>query len=384
MFMRLLPGVLAVLLGCEATRPPCSTQSDCFVGEECVAGTCVLAPVPDMEPDTSLDMPADVPVDPRDCRIAPTVCEPKPCNTTTGKCIECEFDRQCGTNGACNASTGDCACLPGFHRCGTQCVSDDADETCGKRCDPCPGTENGFGFCGGQTCQLGCDDGWLRCDETCSISALECVQCLTNLDCPAEDPVCTGGICAGCRNDLDCADQGGLPVCQNGACVQCTEGKKSACDGFTCNPATNECTETLIASVRTCETCVSNDDCQFDSEDCVKMNFRGVPRPNGYCLYRSDEFICNRPFGIRVERTSLSGGPPRSYCTLNENELTCEALRDYGDFCDVDSECGVPDLNDGLCKPFSGTNRCTFACDNSDDCPTPFGSSSCFTYCRAT
>jgi len=378
-----LLGAIALLMGCEATRPPCSSPSDCFVGEDCVSGVCVASPLVDMEGDVSVDVAPDVPIDPRDCRIAQTVCEPKPCNTTTGRCIECEFDRQCGTNGVCNPSTGDCACLPGFHRCGTQCVSDDDVATCGKRCEPCPGTLNGFGFCESQTCKLGCNEGWLRCDESCSISPLECVACLTNLDCPADNPVCNGGMCTGCRNDTDCQDQSGLPVCHNGACVQCTEGKKIACGGNTCNPATNICTETLIKSLRTCERCVSDDDCQFDSEDCVKMNFRGIPRPDGYCLYRSQASACYRPFGVRVERSSISGGPATSYCTVNENELTCEALRDYGSYCDIDSECGVTGLNDGLCRPFSGARRCTFSCDSSDDCPTPFGTTLCATYCRA-
>lgn len=379
---RCLPLVFAVLIGaCDATRPPCAEDGDCFLQEQCVQSVCVSRIQPDMSEDAAVD--AEVDLDNTDCRVTPGVCEPRPCNTTTGKCISCEFDNQCGSNGSCNSTTGECACAPGFHRCGTQCVSDLSNDSCGDLCTPCPAPLNGFGFCGQGECQIGCNSGWLRCDPaTCDISQLECVRCLSKANCPATSPVCEGGNCTACRTDTDCEGQEGLPVCHNGSCVECTEVKKQECKGRTCDPATNQCTQTLIASVGTCERCVSNDDCRWDSEDCVKMNFRGVARPDGYCLYRSDQFGCSRPYAVRVDRVSISGGLPASYCTINEAELTCEALREYGDFCSNDDECGAPGINDGLCKPFTDANRCTYACSTPDDCPNPFQTNTCGTYCR--
>ncbi|QED29001.1 hypothetical protein FRD01_17500 [Microvenator marinus] len=378
--------ILLVLLSaaCDAQRPPCADSDDCFVGELCSAGVCVAAPEP--EPDMPRDMPEDqspdLPPDTRDCRINTTVCLPQACNQNTGRCFACEFNAQCGTNALCNAATGECTCEPGTHRCGNQCVSNDADETCGDRCEPCPGTANGFGFCEAETCEIGCNPDFFRCDETCDVTELECAECLENSHCPDDEPVCDAGVCKGCRSDADCTARDGLSVCSDGACVECTEDKKTACDGNTCNPATNTCTETLIASVETCGFCVSRDACRYDSEDCVPMKFRGVDRPGGYCLYRSNEFACGRPYGIRVERTPIGETTPQTYCTINEDELTCEALRGYGDYCDEDAECGVPGLNDGLCRTFTGSRRCTYACDTNDDCVPPFQTVSCVTYCR--
>lgn len=373
--------VSSLWLSCDATRPPCAEDSDCFLGEQCVQTICVPRVVPDMSQDATTDTSLDQ--NTSDCRITPGICEPRPCNTTTGNCISCELDAQCGTNGLCNSATGECACAQGFHRCGTQCVSDLSNDSCGDRCAPCPAPLNGFGFCAQGECEIGCNSGWLRCDpKTCDISPLECVRCLSNDNCPASSPVCEQGNCTACRSDADCGAQTELPVCHNGSCVQCTETKKQECNGRTCNPATNTCTQTLIASVSTCERCVSNDDCRWDSEDCVKMKFRGVERPDGYCLYRANEFACSRPYGVRVDRPTISGGLSTSYCTVNEDELTCEALKEYGDFCTKDDDCGAPNLNDGLCKPFSDANRCTFACTAPDDCPPPFQSNTCVTYCR--
>ncbi len=374
-FRVLALGLLFGLIACDAQRPLCSNDSDCFLGEKCLEQACVTA-VLDMGTDVRVDMPVTV-----DCRNNPGVCLSQVCNTSTGNCFDCTFDKQCGVNGTCNEGRGECECDSGFHSCGGACVTDDADATCGDRCDPCPATINGSGICEAKSCSFKCDADFFRCGEGCEISPLECVECLSNADCPSDESVCSGGNCTGCRIDNDCTEHLGLPVCSNGSCVQCTETKKNQCNGNSCNPATNECTDTLLSSVRTCQRCVSDDECSNNDQDCVKMNFRTVERNDGYCLYRASEFNCSRPYPIRVERQSLSGKPATTYCTVNESEVTCEALLQYGEPCDFPEECGVPNVNDGLCKPFSGVYRCSYTCESNEDCPLPFGAATCSGYC---
>jgi hypothetical protein len=364
-------------LSCDAQRALCSIDSDCFLGEQCVDQACVAStPDPDMGGDAHVDMPVTL-----DCRTNPGVCLSQVCNTTTGTCFDCTFDAQCGINGTCDEPSGECQCASGFHPCGGTCVTDDADATCGDRCAPCPDTINGSGICENKACSFQCDPQFQRCGDDCDVSELECVQCLTNAHCPADDAVCSGGNCAACRNDNDCALQPGLPVCSNGSCVQCTEGKKNQCAGNTCNPATNTCSTTQIEAVRSCGRCVSDDDCLDSDQDCVKMKFNGVERDDGYCLYRASAFNCARPYPVRVERQSISGKPETTYCTVNEAVVTCEALLQYGDVCDQDDDCGVMGVNDGLCKPFSGVYRCSYQCESGEDCPPPFGTTVCLGYC---
>lgn len=370
----LLMGLGAFLASCDATRPPCASDLDCFLGERCVDSACEV-----FEPDVGTsDVREDVPTT-DDCRVNLTACEPQPCNTTTGECFKCEFDRQCGEEGVCNETTGECTCRAGFHRCGTQCVSDDADGSCGSRCEPCPGLLNGFGFCEDQVCDVACNPNWHLCEGDCTSAPGMCVQCLGNDDCPADNPVCQNGTCTGCRTDADCAGKTGFSVCSEGSCVVCTEDKKDACGGRTCNPETNVCTNTSIGAVGVCGLCVTDDDCETGSA-CAPMFFQGVKRPTAYCLFTRDLGPCYQPFPIQVSRTTVSN-EELVLCAFDENLATCEAYLQYGDLCDTDEDCGAQDLNDGLCKPFLGDDRCTYLCNSSWECPNAVPPV-CATYCR--
>lgn len=369
------------LSGCQADRGPCLTDEDCFVGEVCVEQECVFVGVgADLGEDMSVDMAEPEDMEPDqfsgDCRVNPGVCGDLACNSTTGECIVCEFDRQCGSNAVC--SSGDCACVAGFHRCDGVCVSNEDPDQCGLSCTRCLPDPNGAPICVDDECGVDCDDGFFACGEDCP-QGVRCVQCRTDLDCGADAPVCDDGFCAECTGSNDCLRFLDEPICADGACVECTPDERDACGAFSCNALTNECTMTQARSLDTCDACVADEECDVD-EKCIWMEFAGARREGGYCLGTPDMvFGCRPPYPVEVRRVSLSGFPQSAYCTINENLSTCEALRDYGRTCGDPEDCGAMDVADGQCKPFSGLDRCTYACDASNQCG---GGDTCATYCR--
>lgn len=366
------------VVACDAQRKPCAVDADCFLGEACVDRACVLEePTADASVDEGTpDMPPE-----GDCRVTPGLCGTFPCNTRSGDCIRCELDQQCGEKGVCVEDGGGCVCEAGFHWCTNRCVSDDKVDSCGGRCTPCPGTSNGYATCEAQVCGLACNPGWLVCDDSCVDGAPHCVECLSAGDCPATDPVCENNACGPCRNDGDCTSKTGLPVCFEGECVACTEEKRDACNGRTCSPATHTCTTNLAGSIDECEVCLADADCALGSV-CVPMFFNGAMRPNHYCLpVRDAQNPCYKGYQTPESKTTINGKGPLVVCSINEPIATCEAFKQYGDLCDKDEDCGTPELNDGLCKPFLGEYRCTFACVTTFDCPS-VETATCVSYCR--
>ena len=187
-----------------------------------------------------------------------------------------------------------------------------------------------------------------------------CVACLETSDC--DEPggeMCEGGACVQCVNDSDC-DSATLPVCgDDGQCVPCTVGENAGCDGvmdgatalgvcadidgvnecvgcteataaddcgdFSCNPATNRCTETERGNVPSCGACVSDFECAYDAGTrCVPMNFRGA-NLGGFCL-RQKEGECSRVLSTTIIAESLSGDPETEYCGVDQTSTTCEAV----------------------------------------------------------
>lgn len=370
--------------GCDADREPCLTDTDCFVGEACVDQECVFLGVgADMTsdsgepppPDMAVDSPSDLP--PGDCRVDPGVCGDLACNSTTGECIVCEFDRQCGENAVCN--TGACRCVANFHRCEGQCVPDDDPEECGASCTRCLPDPNGAPLCVDGECGVDCDPGFFSCGDSCP-QGVRCVECETDLDCGSDAPICDDGFCTGCSSSNDCIRFLDEPICDDDACVECTPDERDACGSFSCNALTNSCTTTQTRSKDTCEACVADEECQTDQK-CVPMFFAGAMRPSGYCLDTPDMLSgCGVPYPVEVRRVSLSGFPQSAYCTINEDLSTCEALKDYGRTCNDPEDCGAENVADGQCKPFDGFDRCTYDCDSSNQCS---GGSTCATYCRS-
>jgi hypothetical protein len=182
------------------------------------------------------------------------------------------------------------------------------------------------------------------------------------------------GDCAFCEKDADCSNHPNGSVCHEGQCVECTVEDRAACGSNSCNPATNSCTETPVASRGDCDSCVADSECREPQSRCVPMNFSGNELPDGYCLPLKFD-TCQSPYPVTVTRRTLSGAPPEVYCAPNEQNTTCEALADRGIACTENAQCGLRGYADGLCK----LDECTFACDTNEDCFV--GESCCGLYC---
>ena len=378
--LRRVLNIFAVLLlllssACEVPVRQCAGQVDCFGGEVCMDGECVRAlslddadvPAPDLTDGGQADMT------PGDCRLNEAVCGDQVCNVSTGRCEDCQRDLQCGDGGLCDMVTGRCTCNPSYHACGGQCVRNDDVATCGERCEPCPGVEDGAPACVDGACSFTCSEGFRPCTDDCPFDR-DCIECETDAECtdPEASTCSNTGTCVGCQTNDDCAllDDN---VCDRGTCVQCVTGDASACGNNSCNPATNLCTATVVNSVDWCETCVADSECK-PNHRCVPMFFRGSLRPRAYCLEEANS-LCSLPAPIQSQRDSLSGVRGEFYCVIREDLATCEAVNDYERPCEQNSDCGTPGLADALCRTFDGMPRCTYACTENVECSG--GGSSC-------
>lgn len=263
----------------------------------------------------------------------------------------------CASGTVCDPAAATCVACLGDGDCTDEvCLVDAADST-NNECVGCVDSDD----CSGDT-------------GTCDTDSNECVGCLMDSDCtdPAMAKCDTGtNTCVECDSSTQCAGTG-ENECVAGACVECTEGTaEDDCGDFSCNPATNECTETERGSVTRCGACVSDTDCGLDDDRCVAMDFMGAARDGGYCLKRGSTG-CLPPYTSPTEeRASLSGAAPEQYCGIREDLTTCEAVRDLvdGSSCDMDTECGAEGLTDGRCETVNlTTNRCTYDCGGTDEC----------------
>lgn len=209
LFALLMTPLTLLATGCWEAPTVCVSDEGCFVGESCKQGICVaiqdnrldMSAMPDLgQPDLSLpDQPQDL------CSLVQ--CEPaQTCDPATGKCVA--------------------GCEPGTHLCGDQCVSDEAVTSCGQRCEPCPGAQDGSGACLEGQCVLRCEAGQLECQGRCATCptlmgasfSCEADRCVVS-DCPQGAKSCDG-VCAQCPQDPN-----GQGVCQGSRCVlQCDEG----------------------------------------------------------------------------------------------------------------------------------------------------------------
>lgn len=199
-----------------------------------------------------------------------------------------------------------------------------------------------------------------------------CVVCVVNGDCasPAA-PLCVEGECVGCVEDADCLHVDGLPVCFDGACVACTIDDDEACMGHGCDVRDHTCSEWPKESRLDCERCTADSECTRSDFRCVPMVFDGNSLADGYCQ-QSAFVACQRPFPSVIRRESLSGEPLADYCAPYEDRTTCAALEDFGQRCDASTDCGLPQIEDGVCGEFArfgGTARyCSYRCISDADC----------------
>jgi hypothetical protein len=177
---------------------------------------------------------------------------------------------------------------------------------------------------------------------------------------------------------------------------------ETPCNGKSCDPATNTCTSTPVASLDPCYPCRADSECKGNNlatptTRCVPMTFGNTGQAHGnYCLQRFAAVSstgCKQPYILMPDSlASVSGATAESYCGINEGATTCEALLDLNSgtkTCRLDTDCGQG--KGGLCKTVGGTpNRCTIPCTVGVECvasPAPgsscaFDSTATYKYCQ--
>ncbi|MCB9708506.1 MAG: hypothetical protein H6714_06975 [Myxococcales bacterium] len=266
----------------------------------------------------------------------------------------------------------------------------DKDGPCGKRCEGelpyCHLTLKTCVACL-QSAHCADDREAPYCDEPLG----QCVACLKNTECTNnEAPVCDPDhTCQPCTDDGQCAHLG-LGICEDGTCVACTiQTEATACGLNACDPATHTCTSTPRGTVQTCSPCKADSECA-ETLLCVPMQFSPEGGPvtqlGGHCLKDAD-LECSKPYSSALARTTLSGVTGKIFCGVAEPLTTCRAVLDLtGDVpkpCSIDSDCGVSDLDDGLCEPIPGAGPkvCTYACNAGAHCPDGFACPAGGGYC---
>ncbi len=275
----------------------------------------------------------------------------------------------------------------------SECVPDvvdagqpDAGQDAGVDAGPCGGMCSGdtpvcdttTGTCVGCLSATDCAAPTPACDTSMHM----CVQCVGDGDCT--DPTAakcnsSAHTCGGCTDSSQCAQFTDTAVCEttSGACVQCTAADTSACGGNTCK---SDGTCSMYGTTqRQCDPCDTDANCGGAHDYCVPMKYMGADH-GAYCLTDFTETgPCQRPFSISLSgRTTLSGHSGDTYCGINEDLATCEAVRALldGVACSMDSDCP----ESGVCRPL-GTlgNQCTYPCSGaSSECLNPpTGGSSC-------
>lgn len=213
-----------------------------------------------------------------------------------------------------------------------------------------------------------------------------CVECTSSTQCDtAEASLCgDDGLCGECAVNADCdgvmdGDGNPLNVCDTSGdanvCVGCTEATaEEDCDTFSCNPATQLCTETVRGDVPDCGGCVGDAECNVDGGfRCVPMEFAGEARDGGYCLKLQSEG-CESPYRpSTITAESLSGEAETVYCAVDQAQTTCEAIRALR----VGSECPTMAATEcaaqgARCEDVGGTLTCTYSCGSAIQCPSGF------------
>lgn len=249
------------------------------------------------------------------------------CNTSSGICVECLNNNQCGFRESCDTARG--------FVCRRTCTNNCRG---GQTCDPAAG------FC--YDCISNSDCG---SDEFCNPAVRECVQCISNADCASTPglPLCSGdGECRGCLSDSDCP-MGETCHAELGGFCAAPQGRAQ------------------------CEPCDSDSQCGGASDLCIGY-FIGTYVDRS-CSRDCSNSPCPRGFGCITVRGNARVCRPR----YDMNQPTCTAHRNLGLACtvdpnDLDPGCGVENFQDARCLPTaSGTTvgQCTFWCEDNNDCP---------------
>lgn len=225
----------------------------------------------------------------------------------------------------------------------------------------------------------------------CDPSSNTCVQCMAQADCTsASAPFCDPShSCQPCTLSTQCTRFTATPACDlgRGACVQCASNADcTASQG--CQLTAHACIPFTPNTVGPCGGCVRDTECHAQ-QLCVAMTFTdprmpatGAQPSGSYCLWRQDAtgggtpagscLAHGRPYARAAAVTSIDG-TAATVCTFQES--TCAALAAFRSTdCMTldaagDARCGVPGLNDGVCRASGTTNVCSMLCGGNVDCP---------------
>ena len=256
------------------------------------------------------------------------------------------------------------------------------------------GSQTGGTGSGGENLGGSCGDTCTDEKPHCIEDEGTCVECTKHAHCdnPAK-PVCgLKNTCDPCRTNADCKDVLGLtdtPVCVNdlgldefGTCVGCLT--EADCGGNICDPTTKTCLELPFRKKSLCAPCEHDLECKV-GEYCVPQEFGGTFIGN-FCTQTKEarvgaEGSCDQGSGPPYvdAKTLTSVGDVRvPFCVLRTT--TCPAYSDHSQqpagcaVSQLDSACGAPEVNDGLCrqKELSNSFFCTYRCGSDIDCPELF------------
>ena len=313
---------------------PCTTRADCTTGGECYG-------VGDVEKHCVPGL-----FQCKDC-LTDGCGEALPwCNAASGACIQpfaacdvCENDGQCGPGARCWGPATQKHCVP---ECATaECPAngscqdiDGGVQVCkwlteGACCfgDECGGPPDPCAACGGDT-------------PICQNEA--CVQCTNDTHCSGDKPKCQGNVCM--------PDNIEPPVCEGTTphydagkdkCCQCLNS--SHCNGNPCDPNTCQCKS---GEGDVCSTC------EAPYPGCAEFQGQWV------CVQCSDDSHCPAAGSCSLENYTCEGGAPPA--TGNCDTAGCANPNNPNLLCDGDT---------GLCyDPEGNCDNVTMFCLNGGAC----------------
>jgi hypothetical protein len=300
-----------------------------------------------------------------DCRDAGAdFCNPGLCDGDAGECLygQCAANSQCVVNGqgACDFSqqnffTGLFNCAP----CTTDAGGCAPDEVCVKSNT----------FFGQNACQLSClvDGGDCQAGTFCGDAGLclsgclsssdcagstqgsichqaQCVECLTQADCPASNPGCGPGFsstnqCGFCQSDNDCPTLLHCETNNNTGSTQCR-----------CH-ADNECDP-------------------FRAPLCVGLDLGlGFPQGSGHCGCKTtadcpSQTVCETrlPYGFTDSSGHVAGGACVPACTTTATDCATAGITvipNFFNFCaQIPPPNEVCDTSTGYCVPCASDSDC--------------------------
>jgi hypothetical protein len=306
------------------------------------------------------------------------------CDASTGKCVECTSDTDCGGN-ANKPLCVDNICVA----CNTSSILSTADARCAaKGAGACvqSGTEQGqCGNCN-PTNHAGCTSDQLCCERggvaTCvATSASECTACgvtcnptLSNTctaracGCGASGPCsgqgtslfCTGtpGSCVACLADTDCKSAA-APLCESNQCVACdgVANANSRCQAKQAGACASA--GALKGRCAACDPkdgtgCTGSTQCDPGTATCV-----GCVDDSG-CSGTNDK--CDTSTHTCVDCTAAGG------CADTPATPICDVLNNTCKQCTVDAECKAGAGTAGPLCTGTGTCVADATCSGNGDC----------------